>query len=243
MTTCNTVKKVALVVALGGLFAWQASAIVAYSMPNSVDTLGLQGPTYAGTYVLGNDFKVGAQNVTVTAVGAFDYGKDGWSPGMNVSVAIYQLSAGSWNMVSGTAHTFSGTPSPGSYVGSDTFFNLGTSVTLLAGQTYSIVAANYGSTGSANNPDWNSTVNPGLRSGQLAFTSSTLISQLAGRWAMGSSLPGSGWAGGTAGNFNFGAGTFEFTAVPEAAGFALAGVALLGLVYVGRCYSLKLKLA
>jgi len=39
----------------------------------------------------------------------------------------------------------------------------------------------------------------------------------------------------------YGAGTFA--PVPEAAGFALAGVGLLGLVYVGRCYRQKLQLA
>lgn len=32
-----------------------------------------------------------------------------------------------------------------------------------------------------------------------------------------------------------GAGTFDFTPVPEASQFAIAGVGLLGLVYVGRC--------
>ena len=34
----------------------------------------------------------------------------------------------------------------------------------------------------------------------------------------------------------YGAGNADFAPVPEAAGFALAGVGLLGLVYVGRCY-------
>ena len=66
-------------------------------------------------------------------------------------------------------------------------------------------------------------------------------------YASGSTLGGT-LTGLTFGNWGtpeptFGAGTFEFTPVPEAAGFAVAGVALLGIVYIGRCYTQRRKLA
>lgn len=243
MKTLASVKKLALGLALGGLFAWQAGATVAYNNPTTVNVGNIQTPS---AWVLGNEFNVNS-TISVTAVGAFDYQANGFG-GSDVQVAIYQLSDGIWNQVAGTFHDFTGTAGSQSYyVGSSAFNTLSTPVDLGVG-TYAVVAANIGT---SVNPDWNWNLGAG-GPGTTFQNTTTAISMTSPNFAfyqsgtsLGPTLSGVSYGAWGAPNPTFGAGTFDFnfTPVPEAAGFALAGVALLGLVYVGRAYSQKLKVA
>src|ERR1017187_2067930 len=216
-------KKIGLGLAISALAACQASAIVAYSntgvAPNS-SSGDVNGP-----YALGNDFTVN-QAISVTAIGAFMSG--GSSMAASVSVAIYNVTSGL--IVIGTSVNLAvGTTGTGAANGS-AFQNI-TPVTLGAG-TYSIVAANYG--GSSGAPYWYNANQGGTL--PTFNTGSGLITMGGGRYtAQSSSLvfPGT-TVGITPSVPTYGAGTFEFTAVPEVETFAIAGVSMLGLVFIGR---------
>lgn len=244
----NGIQKLALALAIGGLMGSSASAIIAYNTPTS-PTLAPAGIQASGAaYILGNEFTVN-QSINVTAVGAFDSLLNGFG-GTGVQVAIYQLTAGVWNQVTGTAHTFTGTP--GNYSGSSSFYNLSSAVALGLG-TYAIVAANYGN---ADNPDWNRNLALGAPTSQgTTFQTTTAAISIGGGNGFSSFYANGTTIGSTLGaltygtwgtpNPTFGAGTFEFnlTPVPEAGSFAVAGVGLLGFVYIGRCYVQRRKLA
>jgi len=249
MKTFNVMKKLALGVALTGLFVWQAGAIVAYNYPS---TLAAAQPD-PGPYSLGDVFAV-TTPISVTALGAFDPSGASFGP-VGVEVAIYNITTG---VVGGTLVTpvvsFSGTQSL--LPSTSTAMTAINPVTLGPG-IYMVVANNYGAAGALQdyNPAWENGTYPGSPShtgpnGASANDAYGVIFVPGGGYfqsssALGSTLGGS-W---TFDNYyalsapRYGAGNFDFTAVPEAASFALAAVALLGLVYVGRAYSQKLKLA
>jgi hypothetical protein len=251
MTTCNLMKKLVLGVALSGLFAWQASAIVAYTFPTS-----LPGTQPDGPYSLGNEFTV-TTPIQVTALGAFD--PNGASFGtVGVDVAIYSIILSGTSVTGGSLVTpvvnFSGTQTL--LPGTSTAMQNITAVPLQAG-TYMVVANNYGGSGALQdyNPAWALGSYPGspASSGVNGATANNAygVTFVPGGGYFQPSGPLSQSLGGGFGYDNYfsvaapryGAGNFDFTPVPEAAGFALAGIALLGLVYVGRCYRIKLQLA
>jgi hypothetical protein len=234
MSISKSMKTLAGVAVATLLVASQAQAIIAYSYPTT-----MVGNQSGGPYILGNEFVVNSP-ISVTAVGAFE---SGGSLGATVPVALYQLSGTTWNQVGGTYESFSGTV--GTLVGNNARFqNLASPVTLNAG-TYAIVAANYGAPGAMN---WNNNVSP--VGGPITFNTGAGAITMAGPsvsafWASGSTL-GPTLSGVNEGNWEypnptFAGATFDFnfTPVPEVAHFALAGVGLLGLVYVGRYARLR----
>jgi hypothetical protein len=244
MKTLISVKKLALGLALGGLFAWQAGATVAYTTPP-----GLPGTQQDGPYTLADVFTP-SSSIVVDALGAFT--ANGNFSG-TVDVAIYAVTSlggsVSGSLISPVA-AFNGSYTPG------TVFQSIAPVTLAANSTYMVVANNYGGVNGAAenyNPAWDPAnggiypsnpvhtgSNPLITANGLTFSQ---IGYYSGSGALGSTLNLNGDTFWTAGGPHYGAGNFDFTPVPEAAGFALAGVALLGLVYAGRVYSQKLKLA
>jgi hypothetical protein len=252
MKTLTSVKKLALGLALGGLFAWQAGATLAYNFPTVLS--GAQPDN--GPFSLGNVFTVSAP-IEVTALGAFDPGGASFGA-VGVDVAIYSITLSGTSLTGGSlvtpVVTFSGTQTL--LPGTSTAMTGITPVTLAAG-TYMVVANNYGAAGALQdyNPAWANGTYPGNpshtgvngASANDAFgvtflpgagynqNSGTLTPSLSGSWSYDDFFAGSAP--------RYAAGNFDFTPVPEAAGFALAAVALLGLVYVGRAYSQKLKLA
>ena len=235
------------VVAAVLLVAAQAQGVIAYDFPVTPDS------TAGGAHFqLGNIFTVnslpGLDQALVTRVGAADYGAPGFSG--TVPVAIYSWSGSQWNIVPGTSHTFSGTPSPGDVVGGAVFYTLPTPVRLEAG-VYAIIGANFG----AANPYWNAgsgthnDINQAVTFGGSPLTMGAVYGDR-GWVSGGSTLPpdmsantlvnyGANLFGGNPGTPSFGGATFDFTPVPEATAFGVAAIGLLGLVYVGRYARLR----
>ena len=217
MRTSNSLRIIGGVAVAVLLVAEQASAIIAYQNPSG--NYGNQ----PGDYVVGLQFTVGASPLSVTQLGAFDNGQNGWAA--PVSVAIYNFTTHS---IVGSTATFSGTSGVNlGTLGSDggSRFLPVTPFTLNAGQTYMVVAAGYGV---GREENYNAGLPPsialhqgaGITVGNNYYTSGT-----------GMLFPATMDA---APYPRYGAGTFEFAPVPEAAQFAMAGVGLLGLVYIGR---------
>jgi hypothetical protein len=146
----------------------------------------------------------------------------------------------------------------GSYIpllGTSTAMQDITPVTLGAG-TYMVVANNYGVGGAL--ADYNPYYD--LPTSQISANSAYGVTFTANGYYLGNgnslnniAYPGDGplptsfiggWNASNVGQTpEFGAGNFEFTAVPEPSSFAIAGVALLGLVCIGRCNLRRHKLA
>jgi hypothetical protein len=252
MKKLTSVKKLALGLAIGGLFAWQAGATLAYNFPTTLP--GAQPDN--GPYSLGNEFTVTAP-ISVTALGAFDPAGASFGA-VGVDVAIYSITLSGTAITGGSLVTpvvnFSGTQTL--LPGTSTAMTDITPVTLGAG-TYMVVANNYGAAGALQdyNPAWANGSYP-------SSPSSTGVNGASANNAYGVTfVPGGGYfqnssplnpsLGAGYGYDNlfagsaprYAAGNFDFTPVPEAAGFALAGIAMLGLVYIGRAYSQKLKVA
>ena len=247
MKTLNSVKKLALGLVVGGLFAWQAEATLAYDYSPSLP--GNQ--IYDGW--LGMTFTVNS-TISVTSLGAFDAGSDGFGSA-TPQVAIYSIPVVGGNLdvpngslVSPIA-SFSGTSQSlisGTSVRSESISPL----TLNAG-VYMVVATGLTEHYNAGGNPTLVTMNTG--GGLITYGWSAGAPNWFGNFANdnGGPLPGTLGNNGIFGDYwggggpigRYGAGTFEFTPVPEAAGFTMAGIALLGLVYVGRVYSQRLKIA
>jgi len=212
MKTLNSVKNLALGLAVGGLFVWQAGATgswVAYTSPSGGSS------TLSGYSDLANEILLPSSTL-INELGAYDTSGFGAN---TVKVAIYNEVTGA--LVSQVA-SFTGSPTA---VGNYAYQGI-TPITLGPG-IYAVVASGYSSV------DYNAvaTLNVGLQAGTIQ-----------GNGAVGSA------------NLNFpgfaqldtiaGAGTFGYLApVPEAAGFTMAGVVLLGVVFFGRSYARKMKIA
>ena len=249
MRTSNSMGILAGVAVAVLLVAAHAQAItdVAYNFPADL----VANESDPQPRVLGNAFTV-LSAINVTAVGAFDSGKDGFSA--TIPVAIYRLSGTTWSQLSSTYQTFSGTEGTldlNSTDGSARFKVLGSPVTLNAG-TYAIVAANYGAAGVVD--DWSAfgltppltppvptfqTASSAITMGNNGNTSETAFEFFGnGLDPTISGPPTYNWGYPTP---SFAGATFEFEPVPEAATFGAAGVGLLALVYIGRYARLRSK--
>ncbi len=246
MKTWNSMKVSSVVAVAVLLVGARAQAIVAYNFPVTPDRTSA-----SGSYELANIFQVGSQNISVTRVGAADYGAPGFVGTVPVAIYSWSVSQSQWNQVAGTYHDFTGTPS--NLEGGASFYTLPSAVLLNAGGIYAIFGANFGSA----NPYWSASGTHTDINGAATFGGGSSITMGAalpggtyrGWYTAGTSLPGS-IAGGTKVNYgstlfgppgtpSFAGATFDFTPVPEAAAFGAAAVGLLGLVYIGRYARLR----
>lgn len=178
-----------------------------------------------GVKDMGMNFTVGSTPVFVTALGAWDNGQNGIAG--TVSVAIFQvIDDQTLQAVSGASAAFGG--ATGTVIGGARWQSI-TPVQLAANTTYRLVASGYGGTGESyyENPS----------SGQSSYLSADNGGGLLAFGASWQKFPGDYWEPAPTGRGTpqWTAGTFDFTPVPEASQFAVAGVGLLGLVYIGRC--------
>lgn len=220
MKASKAALKIALVAGVCLALAEPAKAVIAYQNPTG--TYG--NSTGGGTYNVGMDFTVGGQGITVTRLGAFDNGQNGFTA--PVTVAIYRVS--DQTIVGNSTTVFSGTS--GNLSGGSRFIDV-TDFILGVG-TYRIVAGGYGGDTSGRErlflePDSNVAIATDTGGGVVSFGGNYY-----GSWTAGVAFPTTAGPSTVPG---YAAGTFDFTPVPEASQFAVAGVGLLGLVYVGRC--------
>jgi hypothetical protein len=235
MKTNNPVRMIGAVVVAVLLAVSQANGTIAYQYASGA--YGNQG-TAGGkdNFVFGLEFTVGSTPLSVTDLGAFDNGQNGWAA--PVSVAIYDSAT---TLQVGSTVTFSGASGANlGTLGSDggSRFLPVTPFTLNAGQTYMVVAAGYGSLTSGSEVDYSAV---GLLSNDYA-TVSPWIAAGANYRVAGTALV---FPTGVLGNVPkpaFNAGTFEFTPVPEVATFGAAATGLLGLVYVARHVRIRRKI-
>lgn len=169
---------------------------------------------------LGMDFSVGSTPVFVTQLGAWDNNQDGIAG--SVTVALYKvIDTQTLQSVSGGSASFSGTT--GTVIGGARWQSI-TPVQLDANTTYRVVASGYGS------ELWFLNTSPGQSSNLSTDSGGGLLTFGTSYYKIGTWQPYTGY-----GTPPWTAGTFDFTPVPEASQFAVAGVGLLGLVYIGRC--------
>ena len=243
MRAISRLKNVGLGTVLCGLCAAQADATIAYNNPAGL-AANSQLTLFHGAFNLGLVFTANS-SISVNAIGA--YTASGSFSG-TVPVAIYSIDLSHLNtaqQVAGTEVDFSGTM--GTLVGQSRMVNI--TPVILGPGTYAVVAANMG--GTVGNPFWKWNItqlspNPATFNGGSALVTDG--------WFYNPAVPG-GADGATLSPASFAnysllssipalaAGTFDFTPVPEAAGFGLAAVALLGFVYFGRCLWLRSRLA
>jgi hypothetical protein len=210
----------------------------------AIDNTGvIQNQSGSPGYTLGNEFATGAAGIDVTAIGAYASGGavGGGTSLSQVPVAIYSYSSSgnTWTLVTGTQVTFNGNGSSYTYQNGSYFQTIST-VQLAGNTTYAVIAANY-----VVNADWNygtangsggPTFNSG--SGLISLPSGNPIDPAtsSGFFIAGATLQSSyiassgGLAYENTATPYWGAGTFEFTAVPEPVNVALA---LFGVVAVG----------
>jgi hypothetical protein len=224
MNLKNALKAVA---AVGLFLAIPARAVIVY------DNTGIVGnELLAAPLRLGMDFQVNAGGY-VTAIGAFDNGGDGFL-GLPIEVGIFDV--GSSTLVPGTFAVFTGAVDP--LIGGSRFKAI--APVFLSTGTYSIVAANYGNTGGLER-NFNTTFGGTPPTFDNAVGSLSMLGHREDVGLVGLAFPtGSIFSGP---NPIFGAGTFDFTPVPEPETYGLAAIAMLGLVYVGRNLVLRRKLA
>lgn len=231
----NMTQKILAGAAVCALSSSTLLATIAYNFPSN-----LSGNQPGGPLALGSLFTV-SQPVEVNSLGVFDSGGDGIG-GAGVSVAIYSVTLSGGSITAGqlvvSPYNFSGT-ADALLDGSSTRFHDISPVTLSSG-TYLVVANHYGNVNSSER-NYNYFVDPNKvvvptandQANYVAFGRSYYLSADAASW--GEALP-TGWSLGSSDYIpQYAAGNFDFTPVPEASSFAIAGVGLLGLVYVGRC--------
>jgi len=253
MKTLNSLRLIGGVAIVTLLAASQASAVIAYNFGS-----GLVGNQQGGPFSLGTVFNVSAP-VSIDKLGAFDSGGNGIGGGATgIDVAIYKVTIGGGNVLgSGSlvvpSYKFTGT-SESLAPGTSTRVASISPITLGAG-TYMVVANHYGAGGSE--VDYNPYYPPGSPTGANATSANPAFGVTFGggyfnansSLSWGGTLAG-GWTydsyyTGTPSTPRYAAGNFDFTPVPEVGQFAMAGVGLLGLVYVGRYARLRrnMKLA
>lgn len=223
MKTYSVIKKLGLAAVAGLFLALNASATVNYVFdPNGVDDLtSALVPSKATTFT--QVFTVTPDDaVNISALGVY-----GFEIINNVTVAIYDSTA--LGVISGSALD-TATFVHAQQVSSDYTYS-STSLHLTAG-TYAIVTSytgGFGTSGYYAGSSGDITAwagGDGVTLGNLYRKSGSGSPSLQDDTALGS-----------------GSMAFSLTAVPEVSLFGVAGVALLGLVYVGRAYSQKLKMA
>jgi hypothetical protein len=250
MKTWNSVKVSGAVVFAMLLVAGRANAIIAFDFPQLN-----ANQNYPGALSLGEVFTVNSA-INVNSLAAYDDPANGSGIfGGNVQVAIYQVTLSGNTISAGSLAvnpmTFS-SATPGTLISGTTTREqaLGTPVQLGAG-TYMIVANSYGG-GSGTENNWNRNSYTGTPV-PTANTGGGLVTYGANYYlldsqAWGASLPTGSWQYDNVGNPandwhpRYMAGNFDFTPVPEAATFGAAAVGLLGLVYVGRYFSLRRRM-
>lgn len=234
MKTNLTPTVLALAFAFSGLMSNRADAILAYQIPASPGYANSNIQT-GGPYILGNKFVVNSP-VNVDAIGAFDHLSNGFASPVNV--AIYRLTGSAWNQVTGTLKSFTGTDSE--YTDGGFGFKYLSSAVQLGTGTYAVVGAGFAVTGAET---WNRNLDlttPAVQ-GLTFQTASTDVSMAGGNFSF--------YAGGstlapTLGAVNdgswgtplptFGAGSFDFSPVPEPGSFGFLAAGLLGTVSMGR---------
>ena len=259
MRTSNSVRMLAGVAVTALLVAAQSQAEIAYNFTTSASLVGNQT---GGPFALGTLFNVSTP-IKIDQLAAFDNGANGFSVS-GVNVAVYKVTLTGTAITGGTLVTpsvnFSGT-AQSLLPGTDTRVASIAPVTLAAG-TYMVVANHYSGTGGVYEDDYNPyyaapghTANgPNGASANAAF--GVTFTALGGYYqsdiaSFASTFNGTGGWGydpaytGSPKDPRYAAGNFDFTPVPEAVQFAMAGVGLLGLVYIGRHVRLarKMKLA
>ena len=203
-------------VAIFGLSS-SAGAAIAYLIPGGA--VGTQN-TFPGS--LGMDFDVTApQGISVTRLGAFDSGSDGIAGGNTISVGIFDRVT---MAQVGASVTFTGTA--GILEGGSRFLPI-TPINLPVGFQGSIVAQGYGGSepnGNAGNGGAFGTTDDG--GGAISFVGSSRFGDPAG----GFTYPATPDGGLTN---RYGAGTFDFAAIPEP-GSAVLLLSALGLLAFPR---------
>jgi hypothetical protein len=211
----------------------------------------LTGNQIGGPYSLGTVFTVN-QAINVTGLRVFDNGMNGIGGINGVEVAIYVLNSftildpanpATWDSgFSQASHVFQSTDETADAA---TGTRYATASATLSPGTYLIVANRMGDTAAgASEQNYNyGTAAPGNQYSITTDTGGGLVTYgrsvfsdtevsgffFSGLWQLDPSTASP----------NYAAGNFDFTAVPEAEHFALAGVGLLGLVYFGRCAFLR----
>jgi len=225
MKANNILKQIGLGLAITSLAACPAGAIVAYNFGSATGN-------QIWNDTLGETFTVNSQ-ITVTSLGAFDpSGFGAFTP----EVAIYSVPVVAGVLDMGAASLVSPVAifSDGSYTVSGNTASIGISPVTLGAGVYMIAAAGLPSI-------YNSYGAPtvvGLNTAGGAITYGSL-GQPGDYYGANTTLTG-GFGSLIADPYGvgpvgrYGAGTFEFTAVPEAQTCAVAGVAMLGLVFIGR---------
>jgi PEP-CTERM motif len=188
---------------------------------DSVITAGNQSYGQA----LGMDFNV-LSAITVTKLGAFDSGQDGFAVGTTIQVAIFDRNTQA--IVSPIASFTNATP--GTLSGNQSFIDIA-DITLAAGQ-YSVVAVGFNANDKNGNynfiPNTGPTMNTG--GGLISFSGSGATARYGGAGLVFPTL-----TAGVVQTNQFDAGTFQFTnAVPEPSAYAMALLALAGLGFTAR---------
>jgi hypothetical protein len=188
---------------------------VAYNLPTG--TMGNQ--VWTGS--LGMDFTT-TQSIIITSIGSFDNDGVGTFTGGSITAAIYYASGPlAGTQVAGSQVAFN-TGTTYTLVGASVFQAI-TPITLSAGGTYAIVAWGY----NTNDQNWNS----GYYS-----PSSLIMNDGGGLITFGSSYysDAAGVYPTTDDTHVYGAGTFQYTAIPIPAALWLFGPGLLGLAALRR---------
>ena len=224
MKANSILKQIGLGLAITSLAACQAGAIVAYNFGSVSANQNFNG-TLAETFSVQNGV-----TISVTSLGAFDPSGFGSS---TPEVAIYSVPVVGGVMQMGSASLVSpiATFTSGSYTVSGNTASIGITPTTLGAGVYMIVAS-------------------GLPSDYDTFTGVSAVTTTGAGLTFGAPNGGPGtfygfnttldgglgtlYADGGPAN-RYGAGTFDyFSSVPESQTFAVAGVAMLGLVFIGR---------
>ena len=204
-----------------------SDAAIAYLIPGG--TVGNQG---FGTG-LGMDFDVGATPISISSFGVFDDASDGIGTGITLSVSLWERDPAdptlSLGQVGPTVTFTNG--DPGILVDGSTFKALAAPINLPAGFQGSIVAYGFAAGGTDQNgnaggfplPEFGTTDDGG---GLISFVGTSRFG-LGGEGVYPDTPDG--------GNANrYGAGTFEFNAIPEPATGTLAALAFSMLIFRRR---------
>ncbi|MGA2852506.1 MAG: hypothetical protein ABSE90_00030 [Verrucomicrobiota bacterium] len=215
----NVIKKLALAAVVSSFVALNASAVVNYAFdPNNTDALGgayvpAVPTTFAQVFTVANN-----DTINISALGVYAYELIN-----NVTVSIYDSTIA--GVTSGGAldtATFGSTSQLNGYYFKSTSLNLGSGIyAIVTSYTGGVNTSGYYTGSSGDITAWAG--GDGVTLGNL--------------YKVGNIHPQDDTAYGS-GNMKF-----SLVPVPETGGFAVAAVALLGLVYVGRSYSRKLKVA